>query len=242
MGFNSCIKKMDELYPIINKFNLSCPTQTYIGDIDSIRLVEDTVYINISVNSSFPFDVYVKNADKAKNISLIELCLYTKYENTSDVFIKLVNANKYVVINYQAKLDNREATCILRGSEVKEKYKSIGTYSLAQLAIISQVTTNNLKCPAKIDDGITINGVHYDGKDIIYEYGIDEDVLYFENVRANLNEYKSYMLSTLIPTKYESQYATFLSYLEECNCGYVYNFTGNKSGNSASFRIDLTDF
>lgn len=230
---DSAVRNLKRQAEAVNK---ECPQSNEMGTLTAVRYEEkeNIVEFDYSIDSrelSIDMEVLKANPEVTSNNMKLMLSSGAGREMLKDI----VAAGAGLRLQYRDRSSAQNLILNFTPAELKEVYDHpVETDKIDSLRLANEIFILNAQSPVEIDEVTTLIKVIDDGKDVVYDYKVDDVsssegyVFDFEAVRANAATLKDEMAEDF---RHDSMMGKMVSLLEATGHGLTYRYTP-ESGNS----------
>lgn len=227
-----------KLQKTVKEVNKECPiSMGVVGEISSLEYKDGNVVFNYLINED------ITNIDALKgNEEMMKRSVVTTFSNstgdTKNMIDELVKEGAGLILNFKGKDSGKTVTLNL----TKDEIVSIGEKDEKDadpLAVLQeQIKVTNAQCPVALDKGMTMEGVSFEGNNVVYRIVVDESVYSMDDIISNKEASKIAVKASL---ENDRATAAFVKFCVNAERGLAYKYVGNKSGKSCLIEFSVSE-
>ena len=239
--FYSCDSSKKKLQADIESANKECPINLgMVGEISSIEFDEDADEVIMTMTISKDMPLKISALEKLKHtLKRAMMGNWVKAEDSLKLMEEIAKAGSKITIVMRTENTDENIKIKISKDEVKDlaegKIDPISPRDLLEIMIAS----TNAQCPIQIDEVTILSSVSLEGKNVVYNYSLDEDVVTMDAIEQNKSSIKSNLkqaLSAPDPTMKQ-----MISACKEANTGISYRYVGNATGIVSIIKFSPTE-
>lgn len=235
---DSC-RQPSKLETIAKAVDKLCPIPLgRLGSIESVKCSVDTVIFAMYFDEeeSGELRAMKRNEDLWK-----KSIMYGISGNGNDIFRKMTDDITDAGGNERYEVKGKQSGDMVTITLSNEELRKIRELNADPFDVLnSRIELTNSILPKDIDVGMTMTKLTIEGKYVVYNYVLDEDLYVVEEIANNIEEAKELLLEELAMDDSWREYVrdTF----REAGMGVAYRYVGNKSGKEVIIKIERWEY
>ncbi len=236
--FASCSMEKARLQAEIEIANKECPVSLgEEGRMTAIKFDED------KNQAQFYFDMNEDVIDidqlKAAGAETRDMILIVLTEgDTRELIEEIVAAKAGLAIFYKGASSGKTFTVEFTPDELKNIVnEDLSAEQQAERKLAAWLAQNQKQMPEQIEEGLTLVKVEDNGKYIVNEVEVDENLYSMADIEAGRNEIRESIASEFTSPDVEE----FYQVIKACGRGVTYDYRGNKSGKVVSIKFSTSE-
>ena len=239
------------IFALLTVFLLGCKNDTKLRaytevlnrlcpiSLGKYATMDDVTYADGTVTMTYTVADGVMNYESVRNNEdVFRRNMITSFANNDDENLKklldaIIDADAQMCVVFKEKEEDGMTVCFT-AEELKEGTadQPDDPYILLQ----SLLDNTKLQTPHRLAEGLVMTDVRLDGNYFVYVYECDEDLYDIGMMQQNLSFLKQAVMSELNPD--DALLGQMIDVLQKTGKGLAYQYTGSKSGQTATVYIE----
>lgn len=240
-ALSSC-SSTSELEAIAKQADKKCPvTVPGIGRMESVTFEDGTLtYKCLVLNRSFNLKAMEGKEDMIKEAMNPMLSGLLKKDKRMGKL--LVDADASLAVNYYTKGAKASNVTVVFSPEEIAAVLDGKVSSDPMSKLKGQLSVTNAQCPIKVDSDTEITSLSLENGYVVYTYSMKE--IEDPEIIANFNENKEEVAASILQTMRHGgkDIKAIIDMAKDADCGFLYRYIGEKSGDVCEIKIEKNQF